>query len=185
MPKKAFSGILLLRLRFVPDMLARIEESMKASGFVTPRETRYFEDYTKGLVHEFGPVSMAEDEIIEFGKRFVPQPYHTDPELARQTIYGGIIASGWHTAAVMMRLYSDNYLSKVANLGSPGVDELRWDRPVRPGDQLSIRVTVLDTRRSSSKPDRGIVRSFLETLNQHGEVVMSMKMVNFVSTRPG
>jgi len=158
---------------------------MKGTGFTTPRRQRYFEDYITGAVHEFGSVTVPEDEIIEFGNRFVPQPYHTDPVLAKKTIYGGIIASGWHTAAVMMRVYSDNYLSQVANLGSPGVDELRWPKPVRPGDQLSIRVTVLETRLSSSKPDRGIVHSFLETLNQDGEVVMSMKMVNFMSTRPG
>lgn len=156
---------------------------MERSGFRTPREERYFEDYIEGSVHEFGAVTMTEDEIIEFGRRYVPQPYHTDPELAKKSIYGGIIASGWHTASVVMRMYSDNYLSKAANLGSPGVDELRWPKPVRPGDALSIRVTVLETRRSSSKPDRGIVHSLLETLNQDAEVVMSMKMVNFVSTR--
>lgn len=156
---------------------------MERSVFRTPREERYFEDYIEGSVHEFGAVTMTEDEIIEFGRRYVPQPYHTDPELAKKSIYGGIIASGWHTASVMMRVYSDHYLSQVANLGSPGVDELRWPKPVRPGDALSIRVTVLETRRSSSKPDRGIVHSLLETLNQDGEVVMSMKMVNFVSTR--
>ena len=83
----------------------------------------------------------------------------------------------------MMRVYSDNYLSAVANLGSPGVDELRWSKPVRPGDELTVRVTVLETRRSSSKPDRGIVHSFLETLNQDGDVVMSMKMINFMTAR--
>ncbi len=156
---------------------------MKRSEFATPREARYLEDYIAGSVHEFGPVSLDEDEIMNFGKRFVPQPYHTDPELARKTIYKGLIASGWHTAAAMMRVYSDNYLSAVANLGSPGVDELRWNKPVRPGDRLTVRVTVLETRRSKSKPDRGIVNSFLETLNQDGEVVMSMKMINFVMSR--
>jgi acyl dehydratase len=83
----------------------------------------------------------------------------------------------------MMRLYTDNYLSKVANLGSPGCDELKWDRPVFPGDDLSIRVTVLEARRSESKPDRGIIRSFVEVLNQNREVVMSVKMVNFVRSR--
>ena len=82
-----------------------------------------------------------------------------------------------------MRVYSDNYLSAVANLGSPGVDELRWNKPVRPGDRLTVRVTVLETRRSSSKPDRGIVNSFLETLNEDGDVVMSMKMINFMTAR--
>ena len=158
---------------------------MQNSGFRTRREERYFEDYVEGSVHEFGPVTISEDEIIEFGRRYVPQPYHTDPELAKKSIYGGIIASGWHTASVMMRVYSDNYLSKVANLGSPGVDELRWPRPVRPGDRLLIRVTVLETRLSSSKPERGIVHSLFETLNHDGDVVMSMKMVNFVSARRG
>jgi len=94
-----------------------------------------------------------------------------------------LIASGWHTAALMMRLYTDHYLSKVANLGSPGCDELRWSKPVFPGDKLSIRVTVLETRRSDSKSDRGIVQSFTEVLNQKREVVMSVKMVNFVRAR--
>ena len=161
---------------------------MKQSGFRVPREERYFEDYVAGSVHEFGPVSLDENEIIEFGKRFVPQPYHTDAELAKKTIYKGLIASGWHTAAAMMRVYSDNYLSAVANLGSPplsilGVDELRWTKPVRPGDRLTVRVTVLETRRSGSKPDRGIVNSLLETLNQDGKLVMSMKMINFMTAR--
>jgi acyl dehydratase len=122
-------------------------------------------------------------EVLDFGKRFVPLSYHTDPELARKSIYGGLIASGWHTAALMMRLYTDHYLSKIANLGSPGADELKWDRPVFPGDDLSIRVTVLETRRSESKADRGIIRSFVEVLNQNRQVVMSVKMVNFVRSR--
>ncbi len=156
---------------------------MNQSGFSVPREQRYFEDYVAGSVHEFGPVSLDETEIIEFGKRFVPQPYHVDPELAKKTLYKGLIASGWHTAAAMMRVYSDNYLSAVANLGSPGVDELRWNTPVRPGDRLTVRVTVLETRRSNSRPERGIVSSFLETLNQDGAVVMSMKMINFMTAR--
>ena len=83
----------------------------------------------------------------------------------------------------MMRLYTDHYLSRIANLGSPGGDELKWDRPVFPGDELSIRVTVLESRRSESKPDRGIVRSFVEVMNQNREIVMSVKMVNFVRSR--
>ena len=156
---------------------------MNSSNFTTSVENRYFEDYVAGSVHEFGPIAVALEEVIEFGKRFVPLTYHTNPELAKQSIYGGLIASGWHTAGLMMRLYTDNYLSKVANLGSPGVDELRWDKPVFPGDALSIRVTVLETRVSQSKPDRGIVRSFVEVLNQKREGVMSLKMVNFVSSR--
>ncbi len=156
---------------------------MTSSTFSVPVENRYFEDYVAGSVHEFGPIVVELDEVITFGKRFVPLPYHTDAELAKKSIYGGLIASGWHTAGLMMRLYTDYYLSKVANLGSPGVDELRWDKPVRPGDHLSIRVTVLETRLSSSKPDRGIVRSFVEVLNQNRDVVMSLKMVNLVRSR--
>ncbi len=156
---------------------------MTSSTFSVPVENRYFEDYVAGSVHEFGPIAVELDEVITFGKRFVPLPYHTDAELAKKSIYGGLIASGWHTAGLMMRLYTDYYLSKVANLGSPGVDELRWDKPVRPGDHLSIRVTVLETRLSTSKPDRGIVRSFVEVLNQNRDVVMSLKMVNFMRSR--
>ena len=156
---------------------------MGNSGFANSVENRYFEDYVAGSVHEFGSIAVEQEEIIAFGKRFVPLPYHTDPEPAKKSIYGGLIASGWHTAGLMMRLYTDHYLSKVANLGSPGVDELRWDKPVRPGDSLSIRVTVLETRLSQSKPDHGIVRSFVEVMNQHREVVMNLKMVNFMLSR--
>jgi acyl dehydratase len=146
-------------------------------------DNRYFEDYVAGSVHEFGSIVVDETEVREFDQRFVPLSYHTDPEAAKKSIYGGLIASGWHTAALMMRLYTDHYLSKVANLGSPGCDELRWSKPVFPGDKLSIRVTVMETRQSDSKPDRGIVQSFTEVLNQKKEVVMSVKMVNFVRAR--
>jgi acyl dehydratase len=156
---------------------------MNGSTFTTSPDDRYFEDYVAGAVHDFGCISVEEKEVLDFGRRFVPLAYHTDTELAKKSIYGGLIASGWHTAALMMRLYTDNYLSKVANLGSPGCDELKWERPVFPGDDLSIRITVLEKRRSESKPDRGIVRSFVEVLNQKREVVMSVKMVNFVRCR--
>lgn len=154
-----------------------------SNGFAASPDKRYFEDYVTGSVHEFGSALVDEQEVIEFGKRFVPLSYHTDKEAAKNSIYGGLIASGWHTAALMMRLYTENYLSKVANVGSPGVDELRWDKPVFPGDQLSIRVTVLEARRSASRPDRGILRSFIEVLNQKREVVMTLKSVNFVRCR--
>jgi acyl dehydratase len=153
------------------------------SRFVHPPQDRYFEDYVCGAVHEFGTITVNEDEVLEFGRRYVPLSYHTDKEAAQSSLYGGVIASGWHTAALMMRLYTENYLSKIANLGSPGGDDLRWDKPVFPGDKLSVRATILDARRSESRPDRGIVRTFIEVLNQKREVVMSMKMVNFVGTR--
>jgi len=151
--------------------------------FDHPPDDRYFEDYLPGSVHEFGSISVEERDVIEFGKRYVPLSYHVDKEAARRSIYGGLIASGWQTAALMMRIYTENYLSHVANLGSPGGDELRWNKPVFPGDQLSVRATVMEARRSESRPDRGIVRTWIEVLNQKREVVMTMKMVNFVKCR--
>ena len=156
---------------------------MGNAGFNVPVENRYFEDYEAGSVHEFGSIAVEEDEVIAFARRFDPQVFHTDPELAKSTVFGGLIASGWHTSSLMMRLFADHYLSKVASLGSPGIDELRWYIPVRPGDDLSIRVTIVETKRSSSKPDRGIVRCFVEVLNQNSEVVMNMKAANFLLCR--
>lgn len=156
---------------------------MHNTTFSIPIENRYFEDYVAGSVHEFGSITVEEKEIIDFAKRFDPQVLHTDPDAAKDTVYGGLIASGWHTAVLMMRLFVDHYLSHVASLGSPGVDELRWLKPVRPGDEISIRVTVLETKRSRSKSDRGIVRSFIEAINQDHEVVMTLKGVNFLRCR--
>lgn len=158
---------------------------MNNSTFTVPVEERYFEDYVAGSVHEFGSIAVEQDEVISFAQRFDPQVFHTDPELAKSTIFGGLIASGWHTAGLMMRLFADHFLSKVASLGSPGVDELRWKVPVRPIDELSIRVTVRETKRSRSKPDRGIVHSFIEVTNQKREVVMTMKAMTLVLCRPG
>lgn len=151
--------------------------------FTAPVEARYFEDYVVGTTHEFGSIVVEQDEIIAFARRFDPQVFHIDPEGARDTMFGGLIASGWHTSGLMMRLYAKHYLSKVSSLGSPGVDALKWHKPVRPGDELSIRVRVSDSKRSRSKPDRGIVHSFIEVMNQNREVVMSMKAVNFVLCR--
>jgi acyl dehydratase len=156
---------------------------MSKSTFHVPTENRYFEDYLVGSVHEFGSIAVEQDEVIAFAKRFDPQVFHTDPESATNTIFNGLIASGWHTAGLMMRLFADHFLSKVASLGSPGVDELRWNKPVRPGDELSVRVTVLEARRSRTKPDRGIVHSFIEVMNQNRDVVMSMKAVNIFFCR--
>jgi acyl dehydratase len=151
--------------------------------FTVPIEERYFEDYVAGSVHEFGPIVVEEAEVIAFARRFDPQPFHIDPEAAAQSMFKGLIASGWHTGGMTMRLCVDHYLSKVASLGSPGLEELRWLKPVRPGDALSVRVTILEAKRSRSKPDRGIITSFIETLNQNGEVVMSLKAANFMLCR--
>jgi len=156
---------------------------MKNPDFVVPVGQRYFEDYVAGAVFEYGAITLTEREIVEFAERFDPQYIHTDPRAAAKGPFGGLIASGWHTAAIMMRLFVDHYLSHVASMASPGIDELRWTQPVRPGDTLSIRVSVIEANRSRSKPDRGMVRSLIEVLNQDREVVMSLKAMNILRCR--
>jgi acyl dehydratase len=156
---------------------------MSMRDFPVPIDKRYFEDYVPGSVFEYGTITVTQADVIEFAQRFDPQPFHIDPDAAARGPFGGLIASGWHTASLTMRLVVDHYLSSVASLGSPGVDELRWSRPVRPGDSLRVRVSVLDARRSRSKPDRGIVHSHVEVLNQHGNVVMSLKAFNLLRCR--
>ena len=146
-------------------------------------DERYFEDYPVGMISEFGEIAVTAEEIVDFARRYDPQEMHTDPERAARGVFGGLIASGWHTASMMMRLYADHYLPKAASIASPGIDELRWVRPVRPGDRLRVRVTVLEANRSRSKPDRGMVRSLVEVLNQNGDVVMSLKPINLLRCR--
>jgi acyl dehydratase len=154
-----------------------------STAFATPVDARFFEDYVPGHVHEFGSIHVTEDEIVQFARRYDPQPFHADPEAARHTQFGGLIASGWQTAGWMMHMVVEHYLSRVASLASPGLDELRWTQPVRPGDTLSVRATVLETRPSASKPDRGLVRTHFEVLNQRGEAVMSVKAMNMLKRR--
>ena len=146
-------------------------------------EDRWFEDYVPGAVHDLGSVVLDEEEVIAFARQFDPQPFHLDKERAEKSAFGGLIASGWHTACIAMRLIVDRYLSEVSSEGSPGIDELRWLRPVRPGDQLKVRITVLDAKRSRSRPERGIVRSQIDTLNQDGEVVMHLTSAMFIRCR--
>jgi acyl dehydratase len=147
---------------------------------------RWFEDYPPGAVFTAaGTDAVTADEIIAFAGKYDPQAMHTDPDAAARTQFGGLIASGWHTAAMMMRLFADNFLSPQSSVASPGLDELRWTLPVRPGDVLSLRVTIVDARPSRSRPDQGIVRSFVEVLNQRGEVVMSLKPISLIRRRPG
>jgi acyl dehydratase len=146
-------------------------------------DDRYFEDYVEGDVHSFGRIAVEADELVEFAKRYDPQTMHTDPEAAKRTPFGGLIASGWHTVGLMMRLYVEHYLTHNASLASPGIDELRWIKPVRPGDTLSVRVSVLKATPSRSKPDRGAVTSFIEVFNQADEAVMTLKAVNMIARR--
>ena len=145
---------------------------------------RYFEDFKPEDSIELGSFEFTDDNIIAFARDFDPQLMHTDPQRAKRSIYGGLIASGWHTASVYMRLLVDGLINDTASMGSPGVEKLRWLKPVRPGDTLRARITVLESTPSRSKPDRGIVRSRGEMLNQHGEVVMDLEAVNFFGRRP-
>ena len=130
-----------------------------------------------------GTFTISEAEIIAFAKEYDPQPFHVDPAAAAAGPVGGLIASGWQTASLTMRLLVEHFFSGETALGAAGVDEIRWPRPVRPGDTLRVRATILDARRSRSKPDRGIVRSMTEITNQAGEIVMTMKATNFYLTR--
>ena len=144
------------------------------------RDARSLEDYRVG---EFGEATISEKEMLEFARRYDPQHMHIDPLTASESPFGRIIASGWHTAAVMSRLYVEHYLPTHASLPSPAMDELRWRIPVYPDDCLSLRVTVLHSRRSESKPDRGILVSEIEVLNQNREVTMTLKATNMMLTR--
>jgi acyl dehydratase len=147
------------------------------------RATRYFEDYIPGLTVDCGSFSISEADIIAFAKEYDPQPFHVDPVGAAEGPYGGLIASGWHTTSLMMRLLAEHFLDGQTSLGAAGVDEIRWPRPVRPGDILRVRTTVLESRRSRSKPDRGIVRSETTVTDADGETVMTLKAINFVRAR--
>jgi len=135
----------------------------------------YWEDFPAGQVREFGATTVTHEAIVEFARQFDPQPFHVDDEAARHSLFGGLCASGWHTCAMAMRMMCDDYLLDSASLGSPGVENLRWTKPVFPGDTLSVRLTVLDTRPMASKPQVGLVRSRWEVRNQHGEGVLSME----------
>ncbi len=144
----------------------------------------YFEDSVVGTRREFGSHAVTEDEILRFAREFDPQPFHIDREAAKRSMYGGLIASGWHTCAIAMRLLVDGSLSHAAAAGSPGVDEIRWLRPVRPGDVLSLSSTVVEARASRSKPDLGIVISQSEMVNQEGALVMTMRGTTLMRRRP-
>jgi acyl dehydratase len=160
--------------------------------------TRFFEDFTVGSVEEFGRYDVTEEEVLTFAEQYDPQWFHTDPDRAREeSMYGGLIASGWHTTAMMMRMLVDEFLSETASLGAKGVDELRWRRPVRPGDTLSLRLEVLSKK--AERPDRGLVESRIEVVRDGadggedgesdgdagGEVVCSMVALTMFGRRDG
>ena len=144
---------------------------------------RYLEDFAPGQQFDLGRRAVTREEIVAFARDFDPQPFHTDEAAAAESIYGGLIASGWHTAALFMRLFVDGLLRDAASLGSPGVDSVRWQRPVRPGDTLRARATIREARPSRSKPDRGVVRARYEMFNQDGAAVLSMEGVGLFRRR--
>ena len=135
----------------------------------------YWEDFTPGRVFETATRSLSEDDIVRFAREYDPQTYHTDAEAARSSPFGGLIASGWQTCGVTMRLMCDGYLLETSCVGSPGLEELRWLKPVRPGDALRLKTTVIESAPSAKQAHRGTVLFLWETLNQNGEVVVSMR----------
>jgi acyl dehydratase len=151
--------------------------------FSVPLADRFFEDYEVGLVAEYGAYEVTEAEIVRFAVAFDPHVMHTDAAGSIDGPFGGLIASGWHTTAMMMRIMVDNFLNERNSLGSPGVDDLRWHKPVRPGDVISARFTVVAARASASKPDRGLTHTRIELMNQTGDVVMSQVMLNLIRKR--
>ena len=148
-----------------------------------PAAQRHFEDYPVGAVFDLGTFTLSEDDMIAFAARYDPQSMHVDRDWAAQGPFGGVIASGWHTVAALMRLIVENFLPR-NGLASPGVDELRWLLPVRPGETLRARATITSARRSHSRPDRGLITGFIEVLNEASEPVLTMRPMNFIRCRP-
>ncbi len=148
----------------------------------------YFEDMVLGASFDLGHCQVSEEEILQFGRQFDPQPFHIDPAAAQASVFGGLVASGWHTCSLTMRLLVDGLLAHSSSLGSPGVDNIRWLRPVRPGDTLHAVVTITEVRPSQSKPDRGAVKIHIAVSNQRddqgGEVVMTMDSFGLFARRP-
>jgi len=147
-----------------------------------PAAERHFEDYPAGAVFDIGTFTLSEGDIVAFADRYDPQAMHIDRDWAADGPFGGVIASGWHTVAALMRLIVENFLPQ-HGLASPGIDELRWLLPARPDEALRAQVTIIEARRSRSRPDRGLITSFVEVLNQAGDPVLTMRPMNFIRCR--
>jgi acyl dehydratase len=158
-----------------------VDPHLAPADLAVPRQDRRLEDYEPGAVCVYGPVRVTEAEIVDFARVHDPQPFHTDPVAAAAGPFGGLVASGMHSLAIAGRLFVGAFLPGTGSLGSPGFDEVRFLLPVRPGDELRLRVTVLESRRSRSKPDRGLVRTGWELLNQDGDIVLTLNGLNFIS----
>jgi acyl dehydratase len=144
----------------------------------------YFEDFYPGQEIDVGTRTVSEEEIVSFARMFDPQPFHIDREQAAQSIYGGVIASGWHTCSMMMRMVVDALISDSSSMGSPGVDRVRWLLPVRPDDTLHLRYLTREVRASNTRPDRGIVWSTWIATNQRGEEVCTVEGMGMFGRRP-
>jgi acyl dehydratase len=145
----------------------------------------YFEDFEPGQDIDLGTRTVTEDEIVAFAREFDPQPFHLDRGAAEASIIGGVIASGWHTCSMMMRMVVDGLMNRSASMGSPGLEGVRWLAPVRAGDTLNVHYRTTRVKASTSKPDRGIVWSTWVALNQHGETVCTVEGMGMFGRRPG
>lgn len=146
---------------------------------------RTYEDFTEGLEIDLGPYPVTRDEVIEFARKFDPQPFHLDEAAAKDTLLGGLSASGWHSCAMMMRMMADAYILDSSSQGSPGVEYVRWKRPVRPGDVLRGTARVVSRRLSSKRPTLGILKITTDLRNQTGETVLESAYTLLVLTREG
>jgi acyl dehydratase len=146
----------------------------------------WFEDFQPGSIAEYGPRVVTREEILSFAAEFDPQPMHLDEEAARHTLLSGLSASGWHTCCLMMRMIADGFILNSSSMGANAIDEVKWHAPVRPGDALTVRATVLETRASRSRPDMGIVSMLFEVFTGKGHKVMTMKSPLLMALRnPG
>ena len=144
----------------------------------------YWEDFPVGNSRESESVTVTQDEIVRFARQFDPQPFHVDESAAADSVFGGIIASGWHTCSLAMRLMCDTFMLETASQGSPGVEHIKWLKPVRPGDSLRLSMVVLESRVMKSKPNIGLVRSRWQMFNQNNECVMEMESHVMFRRRP-
>jgi acyl dehydratase len=149
-----------------------------------PQIDLFWEDFEVGQVRQLGSHLITAEEIVEFARQFDPQPYHVDPALAQETVFQGLIASGWHSASIWMRLYVDSLLHRAASLGSPGVDNVAWLSPVRPGDELRGSLEIISARPSRSRPDRGLVQVRAELTDQEGVIKLRMTAWGLFGRRP-
>jgi acyl dehydratase len=145
----------------------------------------YWEDFTPGIVREHGPRLVTREDIVAFAAEFDPQPMHLDEEAARSSMLGGLSASGWHACSLAMRMACDGILLDSTSMGAPGVDEAKWMAPIRPGDELTLRMTVLDSRASKSRPDMGIVKIAMELRNGVGATAMHLTTSLMMGRRAG